>query len=103
MTTTTDTTIDFSVWTKEEEVKPRTLREIEREVGFPFATKAVVKPPPPGDDIQHLPTGTVIRFVCVSDWEDDEETFQSDIPIPPWGDRHVYANVPRWVLLGDKT
>lgn len=95
MTTTTDTTIDFSVWTKEEEVKPRTLREIEREVGFPFAAKAVRE----GNCIISFPLGSIATF---TGWSGDNAVS----PHPRRGSRSgwgTHADYPRWILLGDKT
>ena len=92
--------LDFSQWTKEEEVKPRTLREIEREVGFPFDAKVVVglsREQLVRQDDRILQVGAIVTLIGLD--ENDTRGFvgYEDAPLFTMS---VIADFPRWVLLG---
>lgn len=102
-TTTKAPKIDFFQWTKEEELRPRTLRELAAEVGFPFAAKAVAETKKRSEDTEEpLSVGEVVRISGPSSWRPG--SYDSDIYREGWAlPLSIAGDVPRWILLGDRT
>ena len=96
--------LDYSEWTKEKKVVPRTLREIANEVGFPFAARAIIDLPAPS--YTHvITTGSVISVIRDPTKEEIRKCGIKEDWIVATGATYppIRADVPRWELLGDKT
>lgn len=96
-----DLKIDWSVYTKEEKVEPKTLEECLKEAGgFPFTAKAIVD----GNTATSWPTGIVMSF---GERYKNSEGFipvgrpnNPNRPLKKGGISTVLSTFPRWQLLG---
>lgn len=102
-TTTKAPKIDFFQWTQPVEERPRTLREIEAEVGLPFAARAAAETKRrPEDSEEPVPVGEVVRITGPSAWlpgSYDSDIYIDDHPLA----LAIAGDVPRWILVGHRT